>query len=119
MEDFSNIIQVIGSLITMVILPVLLLKSKRKKAEAEADREVSDNITSYAEQWKDLYEKKEHRVMELDTKVDTLYEEINKYREAISERDARISELILKNQALEFRKCNKHGCGDREPPSEY
>lgn len=119
METFSTVIQIVGSLITLVVLPVLLIKSKRKKAEAEAEKEVTDNITSYAEQWKELYEKKEQRVTELDAKIDTLYDEISELRHAITEREARISELTLKNQALEFRKCNKHGCPDREPPSEY
>lgn len=119
MENFSNIIQIVGSLITMVILPILLLKPKREKAVAEADKEISDNITSYAEQWKELYEKKEHRVAELDAKIDSLYGEITELRHMITERDSRIAELTLKNQSLEFRKCNKRGCGDREPPSEY
>lgn len=119
MEQLSTIIQVIGSLITLVILPLLLIKSKAKKADAEAKKTEADNITAYAAEWKELYEKKEKRVAELDTKIDHLYTEITKYRDTIHELSEKNSELAVQNQALEFRKCNKHGCADRIPPSEY
>ena len=52
-------------------------------------------------------------------KIDHLYAEITKYRDAIRELSEKNSELAVQNQALEFRKCNKHGCADRVPPSEY
>lgn len=119
METFGNIIQIIGSFVTLVVLPVLLLNSRRKKAEAEAEKEQAGNITAYAAEWKELYEKKEERVTALDAKVDELYTAIHNYREKIAGLEAQKAELILKNQALEFRKCNRHGCADREPPSEY
>lgn len=119
MEQLSTIIQVIGSLITLVILPLLLIKSKAKKADAEAKKTEADNITAYAAEWKELYEKKEKRVAELDAKIDHLYTEITKYRDTIRELSEKNSELAVQNQALEFRKCNKHGCADRIPPSEY
>lgn len=119
METFGSIIQIIGSFVTLVVLPVLLLNSKRKKAEAEADKEQAENITAYADEWKELYEKKEARVEALDAKVERLYVDIHNFREKIAELEAQKAELVLKNQALEFRKCNRHGCPDREPPSEY
>lgn len=119
MEQLSTNIQVIGSLITLVILPLLLIKSKAKKADAEAEKTETDNITAYAAEWKELYEKKEKRVAELDAKIDHLYTEITKYRDTIRELSEKNSELAVQNQALEFRKCNKHGCADRIPPSEY
>lgn len=119
MEQLSTNIQVIGSLITLVILPLLLIKSKEKKADAEAEKTEADNITAYAAEWKELYEKKEKRVAELDAKIDHLYTEITKYRDTIRELSEKNSELAVQNQALEFRKCNKHGCADRIPPSEY
>lgn len=119
MEQLSTIIQVIGSLITLVILPLLLIKSKTKKADSEAEKAEADNITAYATEWKELYEKKEKRVAELDAKIDHLYTEITKYRDTIRELSEKNSELAIQNQALEFRKCNKHGCADRIPPSEY
>lgn len=119
MEQLSTIIQVVGSLITLVILPLLLIGSKRKQAGAEAEKKEADNITAYAAEWKELYEKKEKRVAELDAKIDNLYAEITRYRDIIRELSEKNSELAVQNQALEFRKCNKHGCADRIPPSEY
>ena len=113
MEQLSTIIQVVGSLITLVILPLLLLRSKKKKADAEAEKTEADNITAYAAEWKELYEKKEKRVVELDAKIDHLYAEITKYRDAIRELSEKNSELAVQNQALEFRKCNIHGCADQ------
>jgi len=82
MEQLSTIIQVVGSLITLVILPLLLLRSKKKKADAEAEKTEADNITAYAAEWKELYEKKEKRVVELDAKIDHLYAEIKAKRTA-------------------------------------
>lgn len=96
MEQLSTIIQVVGSLITLVILPLLLLRSKKKQADAEAEKTEADNITAYAAEWKELYEKKEKRVVELDAKIDHLYAEITKYRDAIRE-------LSEKNSELPFR----------------
>ena len=100
MEQLSTIIQVIGSLITLVILPLLLIKSKAKKADAEAKKTEADNITAYAAEWKELYEKKEKRVAELDAKIDHLYTEITKYRDTIRELSEKNSELAVQNQAL-------------------
>lgn len=119
MEEISNIIQMLGSAITLVVLPLLLLRSKKKQADIEVEKAEADNITAYAAEWKELYEKKEKRVMELDAKIDSLYTELGRYRDHIKELTERNSDLVVKNQALEFRKCNRHGCADRTPPSEY
>ena len=54
-----------------------------------------------------------------DAKIDSLYEKIDEYRGRVRELTEKNTELMIKNNALEFRKCNKHGCSDREPPSEF
>ena len=54
-----------------------------------------------------------------DTKIDTLYAKIEELRQRIRELTEKNTELIIRNSALDFRKCNKHGCPDREPPSEF
>ena len=46
-------------------------------------------------------------------------EKIDEYRGRVRELTEKNTELMIKNNALEFRKCNKHGCSDREPPSEF
>ena len=54
----------------------MFYESRKRKAAAEAKKAEADNITQYADEWKELYEKKEKRVGELDTKIDTLYAKI-------------------------------------------
>ena len=68
---------------------------------------------------KNCTRRRKSEVVELDAKLTNLYAEITKYRDAIRELSEKNSELAVQNQALEFRKCNKHGCADRVPPSEY
>ena len=97
----------------------MFYESRKRKAAAEAKKAEADNITQYADEWKGLYEKKEKRVGELDTKIDTLYAKIEELRQRIRELTEKNTELIIRNSALDFRKCNKHGCPDREPPSEF
>ena len=88
------------------------LAAAAKKAEAE-------NITQYASEWKELYEKKEAKVHELDIKIDQLYLEKNEDRERIRDLQAKNAKLELENQALNFKKCEVRGCKDRKPPSNY
>ena len=68
---------------------------------------------------KNCTRRRKSELSKLDAKIDHLYAEITKYRDAIRELSEKNSELAVQNQALEFRKCNKHGCADRVPPSEY
>ena len=130
MEFLNEIVNTLSSILSSIFLPLIgalmFYDARRRKEEATAHKEEAaarkadtDNITSYAAEWKELYEKKEKRVVELDAKIDHLYAEITKYRDAIRELSEKNSELAVQNQALEFRKCNKHGCADRVPPSEY
>ncbi len=119
----EEIIQVIGAFVSGIGLPLIgafmFYDAKKRKAAAEAKRSEADNITAYAAEWKVLYEKKEHRVEELDAKIDSLYKEMESLRTHIRSLTEENAELKVKNNALEFRKCNRHGCPDREPPSEF
>lgn len=121
--EMQEIVQLIGSFISAAGLPLIgafmFYGSRKRKAAAEAKKAEVDNITQYADEWKELYEKKEKRVGELDTKIDTLYAKIEELRQRIRELTEKNTELIIRNSALDFRKCNKHGCPDREPPSEF
>lgn len=119
MEQFGNIIQIVAAFVSTVLLPLILLRSTKKKAEEDAEAlELKNNNTS-AQAWKELYEKKEVKVAALDVKIDTLYADITKLREDNIALERENAELKIKNGALEFRKCNKHGCPDRMPPSDF
>lgn len=92
---------------------------EQRREDASADRAEDENIKSYAAEWKELYEKKEKKVTELDAKIDQLYAEKNDDRIRIRELMQKNQELELKNQSLDILKCKKRGCPDREPPSDY
>lgn len=131
MEQLNEIIGLIGSIIATIFLPILGVfmfydAKKRKenaavrKAEAESKNAEADSITHYAAEWKELYEKKEAKVIELESKIETLFKEKAQDRERIRGLLEENSSLKLKNQALEFLKCNNSlKCIDRDPPNEF
>lgn len=79
MEQISGVFTMIGGIVTTILLPLLgvfiFYDQKKRKEEAAARKAEADNITSYAAEWKELYEKKENKVHELDAKIDQLYVE--------------------------------------------
>ena len=123
MEQLGDIINMIGGAVSSVVLPllgVLLFYDARKRKEyAEARKAEADSITQYAAEWKELYEKKEHRVNELEAKVEKLYGQIGNDRKRIRELQERVSVLVQENQVLKFKECQVRGCSKRQPPSDY
>lgn len=123
MEQVSQIITMIGGAIATIFLPLLgafmFYDSKKRREAAQAEKAEADNITQYAAEWKELYEKKEAKVSELNAKIDQLYIEKNEDRERIRDLQSRNVKLELENQALNFKKCEVRGCKDRQPPSDY
>ena len=84
MEQLSEIVSLVGGIVTSVALPLLGVfmyydskkrteAAKAKQAEAQARAAEEANITSYAEEWKALYEQRDKRVDELNAKIDALY----------------------------------------------
>ena len=118
-----DIIQNISSVITALGLPLLTLilffdsrrrseAAKAKKEEEEAKKTEGDNITHYAAEWKELYEKKEAKVLE--------YEKLQADdRKRIRELQEENTNLKLQVATLSFYKCEKKGCKDRLPPNQY
>lgn len=130
MEQIGEFFNTFGMAVTSVVLPLLsfwIVKDSKKrkeqaearKAQEEARKTEADNITSYATEWKELYEKKETKVVELEAKIEKLYDEKNEDRKRIRELMEKNQILELKNQSLEIMKCKRRGCKDREPPSDF
>ena len=123
MEQFSQIITMIGGIVATILIPLIgafqFYDSKKRKEAAAAKKAEAENITQYASEWKELYEKKEAKVHELDIKIDQLYLEKNEDRERIRDLQAKNAKLELENQALNFKKCEVRGFKDRKPPSNY
>ena len=123
MEQISQIVAMTGGIVSTILLPLIgafqFYDSKKRKEAAAAKKAEAENITQYAAEWKELYEKKEAKVHELDTKIDQLYVEKNEDRERIRDLQSKNVKLELENQALNFKKCEVRGCKERKPPSDY
>ena len=123
MEQICQIVAMIGGIVATILLPLIgafqFYDSKKRKEAAAAKKAEAENITQYAAEWKELYEKKEAKVHELDTKIDQLYVEKNEDRERIRDLQSKNVKLELENQALNFKKCEVRGCKERKPPSDY
>ena len=122
-EEILRIINALGSLLTGGGLGVLTFlfffdsrkrteAAKAKQAEAEAKKIEEDNITSYAEEWKALYEKKEQRVLKLEAQAED-------DRKRIRELTEKNMQLSLELQKANFMKCEVKGCDKRQPPTGY
>ena len=113
MEWLSDTAGVIGGIVSTVVLPLLgffFAKDYRKrKAAAEARKAEAENITMYASEWKELYEKKEKRVNELEAKAE-------EDRKRIRELQEKNTELKLENLTLKFMQCKVDECDRRQPP---
>lgn len=94
-------------------------RNEGKRETAIADKAEADTITAYASEWKELYEKKEKKVIEQDAKIDQLYAEKNEDRQRIRELMEKNTQLEIENIKLASRKCNVPGCGKRQPPSDF
>ena len=123
MEQISQIVAMIGGIVATILLPLIgafqFYDSNKRKEAAAAKKAEAENITQYAAEWKELYEKKEAKVHELDTKIDQLYVEKNEDRERIRDLQSKNVKLELENQSLNFKKCEVRGCKERKPPSDY
>lgn len=61
----------------------------------------------------------EARLAERDKKIDAIYAELRAEQTARLEEIHRRHEVELKFAEAEAKKCNKRGCKDRIPPSDY
>lgn len=126
-EALSEIISLIGGAVTSIGIPLIGLfmfhdskkrteAAKAKQSEAEARKVEEENITSYAAEWKALYDQRDKRVDELNAKIDSLYQTIEDDRQ-------RIRQLTEENTTLRLDgatyRCEKLGCAKRVPPNAY
>lgn len=117
-------VKLIGSVVSTVLLPLIgvfmFYNSKKRKEEAQATMAETDNINQYAAEWKELYEKKEAKVIEMGDTINRLYREKNEDRLRIREGMEEITRLKLENQRLNFLKCDiALKCFDRVPPNDF
>lgn len=113
----------VGGAVSSVALPLIgafmFYDSRKRKMNAEAKKLEIDNLTSYADEWKGLYEQRDKRVDELNTKIDQLYQETETDRQRIRELQEKNTSLSLENQSIKIKECQVRGCKQRQPPSDY
>lgn len=124
MEDVKEIVDLASKIVTIIIVPLLgiflFYNSKKRKETAAAVKAEADNTSQYAAEWKELYDKKEAKVIELEGTVNRLYSEKNEDRLRIRENMEEITRLKMENQGLEFLKCDiALKCFKRVPPNEF
>lgn len=113
-------VQLICTIESGVALPLLgvflFYDAKKREATAKANAAEADNITQYAAQWRELYEEKAKHEEELNTKIDSLYVQLNEQRDELARLKKEMTELTVKIQYAESQKCTVFGCPNRQPP---
>lgn len=99
-----------------VISTLLYYNSRKRKEAALASQEENKTISSYADEWKALYERSNESVVNLNSKIDELYEEINQYRITIRNLRDEKNDLKLALHEAQWNRCIKDGCQLRTPP---
>lgn len=125
-EIFDLIVGIVQALCIPVLTLLLFYSSKKRKENAEAkikeleaETDKLEVVSAYANEWKELYEESE-KVIELkDAKIDSLYELLERMRQEQWKTTQENGTLKLQLQAAEFRKCDRRGCKERQPPSDY
>ncbi|WP_065218067.1 MULTISPECIES: hypothetical protein [Butyricimonas] len=124
MEEIKEIVDLISKVVTIIIVPLLgiflFYNSKKRKETAAAVKAEAEYTSQYADEWKELYDKKDAEAIELKGKIDKLYSEKNNDRLRIRESMEEITRLKLEKQELEFLKCNiALRCFKRVPPNNF
>lgn len=115
--ELQTIHTIINLLCTSGFITTFLYYGSRKRKEAAlASQEENKAISSYADEWKELYERSNGMVVNLNGKVDSLYEEINGYRSQIRKLKDEKNNLTLLVHELKWNRCIVDGCKNRTPP---
>ncbi len=77
-----------------------------------------ENEAKQSDEWRKLYEEMKAEAKERDRKIDVLYEEISKHRDAKADLRKELATLETEVAKMRFLKCEKLYCSDRVPPTE-
>lgn len=120
----DNIIQILTLIVSSGIVGQLLYYNSRKRKEAaSAQKDEDANAMAYAQEWKRLYEHEHEEHMKerekLNSKIESLFEDINKQRTQIRQLKDEKSDLLIRTHELEWNECHINGCFKRQPPRDY
>lgn len=84
---------------------------KRKEKASAAGMEIAN--------FHEVIENSEKRLRERDAKVDAIYKEFRTSQERCLELMSELNKALIEVEVLKVQKCEKRGCPDRLPPSNY
>lgn len=120
------IITILNLLFTSGLGAFLFYSSSKRKHAAEAGTAEQStesvaiaNMRESAVEWKEIAESREEKLNKKDVLIDKLYAEKSEDRNVVHRLTSEVNKLMLENQSLTFRLCNKRRCTEREPKSEY
>lgn len=110
----GTVMGAVGGAEGIVMLVKWWFSRKAAKRQDEASAEAAENKNN-----RDQVDWLEKRVEARDSKIDSLYMELRNEQNKHVETIHLLHETELKLQEAEYKKCLKHGCAGRIPPSDY
>lgn len=130
-EQTIGLVRDIFSIVIMPLLTAFLFYDSRKRSEeakakqeeAAAKKADSEVSAGYATEWKELYEKKETKVNELEAKIDALGKKLEEKRNEIRSLKEELFQKKLEHIQLKYDmeivRCDNKECGARIPPPKF
>ena len=115
--DTAQILAIIGSIGGWQGVIELLKWWRRRKVQDRQD--TAAVVASENDNTRRQVDWLEKRIAERDAKIDSLYQEKNAMAKAYMEEVHRRHEIELQLTEADVKKCLRHGCKDRQPPSDY
>ncbi len=102
-----------------VVSMLIFYRSKKRKENAQASLAESEVIRSFAQEWREIAESRERKIIDKDAKIDALYATITEWRDRYNALNEMYNIMTLAKQSADYRVCNKRGCGEREPQTGF
>lgn len=115
--ETADILTIIGGIGGIQGIIELLKWWRGRKLQDRHD--VADVVASENDNARKQIDWHEKRLQERDAKIDRIYEELRAEQAARLEEIHKHHETQLNLKDAECKRCLKHGCADREPPSDY
>ena len=98
---------------------LLFFRANKRKANAEAQREETNNAIAAGNEWQELAMAERQENKRLNELLDERWKDKMADREIIFNLMKGNNEKDLKIQMLEIKACNRRGCQSREPQTGY
>lgn len=114
LNDWITILGTLGGLeaIKWIVNFYVNRRTNTRKEDATADSMEDENERKQVAWLED-------RIAQRDAKIDAIYVELRQEQSAHLEDIHKKHELELRLKEAEIKKCDVHGCTNRQPPSDY